>query len=84
MLKQMPTVKNTYMENHNDQVLSDITNLIENFEKVFVSYINENYRSFTERDLQRLIKEELKQNIQAKIKELHISQAHQNADPYKI
>ena len=80
----MPTVKNTYMENHNDQVLSDITNLIENFEKVFVSYINENYRSFTERDLQRLIKEELKQNIQVKIKELHISQAHQNADPYKI
>ena len=80
----MPIVKNTYMENHNDQVLSDITNLIENFEKVFVSYINENYRSFTERDLQRLIKEELKQNIQVKIKELHISQAHQNADPYKI
>jgi uncharacterized membrane protein YheB (UPF0754 family) len=69
----MPPVKNTYMENHNDQILSDITNLIENFEKVFVTYINENYRSFTERDLQRLIKEELKQNIQAKIKELHIA-----------
>ena len=59
----MPPVKNTYMENHNDKILSDITNLIENFEKVFVAYINENYRSFTERDLQRLIKEELKQNI---------------------
>ena len=72
----MPPVKNTYMENHNDKILSDITNLIENFEKVFVTYINENYRSFTERDLQRLIKEELKQNIQAKIKELHISQSH--------
>ena len=68
MLNQMTPVKNTYMENHNDQVLTDITNLIENFEKVFVTYINENYRSFTERDLQRLIKEELKQNIQAKIK----------------
>lgn len=84
MLNQLPPVKNTYMENHNDKVLSDITNLIENFEKVFVAYINENYRSFTERDLQRLIKEELKQNIQAKIKELHIAQAHQNCDPYKI
>ena len=80
----MPPVQNTYMENHNDKILSDISNLIENFEKVFVTYINENYRSFTERDLQRLIKEELKQNIQAKIKELHIAQAHQNADPYKI
>ena len=78
MLKQMPPVQNTYMENHNDKILSDITNLIENFEKVFVTYINENYRSFTERELQRLIKEELKQNIQAKIKELHVAQAHQN------
>ena len=43
------------MNNHNDSVLKDINILIENFERIFVTYINENYRSFTERDLQRLI-----------------------------
>ena len=38
-------------QDHNDQIQKDIVNLIENFERVFVAYINENYRSFTERDL---------------------------------
>ena len=50
-----------------DQNVQDVVNTIESFEKIFVAYINENYRSFTEQDLQRLIKDELKQHVLSKV-----------------
>ena len=31
-----------------DQNVQDVVNTIESFEKIFVAYINENYRSFSE------------------------------------
>ena len=49
-----------FLQDPKDAVLSDTINIMENFERIFVAYINDNYRSFTESDLQRLIKDELK------------------------
>jgi len=43
-----------------DRLETDVITIIQNFEKVLVAYINENYRSFTERDLERLIRGELR------------------------
>jgi hypothetical protein len=34
-----------------DQVHRDLHTIIDNFESVFVAYINQNYRTFTEKDL---------------------------------
>lgn len=45
--KKIP-FKQDFLKGKNDKVLRDISNLLENFERVFVAYINENYRSFTE------------------------------------
>ena len=53
---------------HNDLINRDVMNIMENFERVFVSYINDNYRSFTEKDLKRLIDHELRQLICGKLK----------------
>ena len=44
----------------NDHINRDVMTIMENFERVFVSYINDNYRSFTEKDLKRLIDHELR------------------------
>ena len=80
---KLPT-RREVLQDVNDQVFADIVNLIENFEKVFVAFINENYRTFTESDLQRIIHDELRQNILAKVKELGANQAFTNCDPFKI
>jgi len=39
----------------------EIALILDDFERYFVGYINQNYRSFTEGDLKRLIQDELKQ-----------------------
>lgn len=84
MLDQKLPAKGEFMGDHRDKVLRDVQNLIDNFERVFVAYINENYRSFTEQDLQRLIKDELKQTLLAKFKELTGDPGFTNCDPSKI
>ena len=42
-------------------------NLISNFEALFVSYTRENYKTFTEKDVKRLVNEGLKANLIQKL-----------------
>ena len=44
--KYYPQVNNT-----NEVVKREITELIDNFERTFIGYINKNYNSFTENDV---------------------------------
>lgn len=57
--------------------------MIENFEKIFISFMNDNYQKCTEKDIQRLIQDDLRRNIQAKLQELQAGN-YTNCDPYKI
>ena len=70
--------------NKADLVHRDLNTIIDNFESVFVAFINQNYRTFTEKDLERIIQDELRRNIMAKVKEIDTGESYQNCDPYKI
>ena len=48
------------MGEKNEVIKGEIRDLVDNFEKVLMTYINENYRSFTEKDIQKLVHNELK------------------------
>ena len=56
--------------NQNDRLMSDVQVILENFEKTFISYINANFKTFTENDVQRLIKDELRAGIMAKLNDI--------------
>lgn len=82
--KKLPD-KFELLQDPKDGTLRDITNLIENFERIFVGFINDNYRTFTESDLHRLIKDELKVAMLGKFKDLCGGDgSFSNADPHKI
>lgn len=51
----------------------NLTETINNFERVFFDFINENYNTFTEKDLQSLIELHLRRNLTFK-----------KCDPFKI
>lgn len=64
--------------------MKGINSLVDRFENIFVAYINENYRSFTEQDLNRMIRVELKENLLVKIKDLVGEPGYSDIDPSKI
>jgi hypothetical protein len=84
MLDQKLPSKFEFMQDTNDKALSEVINLLDNFERVFVAYINENYRTFTESDLHRLIKEELRVSLLSKFREIAGGVGYTNCDPHKI
>ena len=66
-LSGLPKVQPLKNECHNDLVFRDMINLISNFEALFVSYTRENYKTFTEKDVKRLVNEGLKANLIQKL-----------------
>lgn len=57
----IPTKSYVHISDQHETVKREIIDLIDNFERTFVSYINSNFGTFTEKDVQRMISDELKQ-----------------------
>ena len=49
-----------------------------------MSFINQNYGTFTENDIQRLIRDELKISLLQKCKDFLGAPSYTNCDPHKI
>lgn len=58
--------------------------VLENFEKVFLNYINENYNKFSEADLQKLFHDILKVNILHEFRNAIGNPNFTDIDPYKV
>jgi hypothetical protein len=58
------------LEGNNDVVMEDISGLINNFQKLFITFTKNNYETFTEKDVQRLVNDELKTNLFTLINQL--------------
>ena len=64
------TASQTNLEGNNDVVMEDISRLINNFQKLFVTFTKNNYETLTEKDMQRLVNDELKTNLFTLINQL--------------
>lgn len=53
--RKAPSKYDAMHNNKIDKVHRDLVTIIDNFESVFVAFINQNYRTFTEKDLERII-----------------------------
>ena len=80
----MPTKGYIQISDQNETVKRDIVEIIENFEKTFVGFINSNFGTFTENDVQRIINDELRRNVKTKLAELGPGEMYQRCDPFKI
>lgn len=58
--RKAPSKYEAMHTNKIDGVHRDLNTIIDNFESVFVAFINQNYRTFTEKDLERIIQDELR------------------------
>ena len=56
----LPTKSYLPISDQHETVKREITDLIDNFEKTFMSFINSHFGTFTEKDVHRIITDELK------------------------
>ena len=78
---------NYYEKVHNDPtdaVIQDISLTIENFERLLIAYMNDKNRKHHERDVQRLIKDDLRKMIMTKLQDVHQAGNFSRCDPHKI
>ena len=66
-----------------DQAHQDIVTILDSFEHIFLAFLKQNYNSFTEKDCQKIIHDELRVNILEKLKTIE-GGSFQNVDPFKI
>jgi hypothetical protein len=57
-------------EDPSDRVRLDILSIMDSFEQIFVAFLNQNYRSFTESECRKIIHDNLKQLIMRKVNEM--------------
>ena len=84
LLDEKLPFRSEVLRDKTDKTLCEVIELVDNFERVFVAYINENYRTFTENDLQNLIRRELKQSLLFKIDDLIGAPGFSGIDPANI
>lgn len=75
-LSSIPKVEPVKDECHNDEVFRDMINLITNFEAIFVSFTRDNYNTYSEKDVKRLVSEGLKANLIQKLYQLEVGNSY--------
>jgi len=71
-------------KNPTDSLIQDVSVTIENFEKILIAYMTDNNRRYNQKDVQRLIKEDLRYNILNKLQNMFQDGNFSRCDPYKI